>query len=156
MPSTTSLLKKLKTTYPQFTFQIGEQFQWDATARAITYPETIEDSGWEAQILHEVAHALLNHHRYNRDIELIAIERDAWRYARSHLADVFEVTIDTPTVETALDSYRDWLHERSLCPQCTASGIETAKHTYTCVACRHQWRVNEARLCGLKRFSIKK
>lgn len=156
MPSTASLLKKLKTAYPQLSFQAGADFQWDFAAQTITYPKATKADAWSAHLLHEVAHALLGHQNYDRDIELIAKERDAWSYARNQLADLYGVGVETHTIETAMNSYRDWLHERSTCPECNASGIETSKHTYTCVACRAQWRVNEARLCALKRHTIKK
>lgn len=156
MPSTVSLLKKLRVAYPQLSFRPGNHFQWDSTTQTITYPKVSQEDAWSSHLLHEVAHAVLGHHSYDRDVELIAIERDAWSHARSHLADQYNVTIDTQTIETAMDSYRDWLHERSICPKCTASGIEIAKHKYACVACRAEWQVNEARLCGLRRTAIKK
>jgi DnaJ-class molecular chaperone len=55
-----------------------------------------------------------------------------------------------------MNSYRDWLHARSTCPVCQATGMETKKSIYTCPACRHQWRVNEARICSLRRYHIQK
>lgn len=155
MPSTPSLLTNVKRTFPHLSFTEGDDFRWDFEAQTITYPLSPIDGQWVAQLLHEVAHAELRHQTYNRDIELIGKERDAWEYARTQIAPLFEVTIDKETVDTAMDSYRDWLHARSTCPQCTATGLETTKHLYTCPACRHHWRVNEARLCGLRRYQIK-
>ena len=81
------------------------------------------------------------------------MERAAWDKAVLIALD-FGQTIDTNTVESTLDSYRDWLHARSTCPNCQATGLQIKKQTYSCPACRHTWRVNEARICALRRFSL--
>jgi len=155
MPSTPSLLTNVKRAFPHLSFQEGDDFRWDYEAQTITYPGSPMDDQWAAQLLHEVSHGELHHQSYNRDIELIGKERDAWEYASSQIASSFGVIIDKEVIGTAMDSYRDWLHARSTCPQCTATGLEVKKHVYQCPACRHEWRVNEARLCGLRRYHIK-
>lgn len=155
MPSTPSLLKSVKHAYPHLTFRKGDDFRWDHEAQTITYPLSLIDNHWNAQLLHEIAHAELHHQSYSRDIELLGKERDAWEHARTHLGPSLGIPIDRETIDAALDSYRDWLHARSTCPACSASGLEVKKHVYECPACRHQWRVNEARLCGLRRYAIK-
>lgn len=156
MPSITSLLNSLHTTHPHLTFEQGDDFHWDYNQQTIYYPAPTSDSSWPAHLLHELAHAKLQHHSYTRDIELIRLEREAWTYARTTLAVIYEIQIDTEVIESAMDSYRDWLHSRSTCPACHATGYEVKKHTYTCMACSEQWNVNEARLCNLKRYRIKK
>jgi len=152
MPSTHSLLAHLKADYPALWFEAGSDFHWDYSSQTITY-STASDPYQAAQLLHEVAHALLEHKGYTRDIELIGKERDAWGYAITTLAPHYNVPIESTIVATTMDSYRDWLHARSTCPRCEASGIETAKQHYSCPACRHTWRVNEARMCALRRYS---
>lgn len=82
------------------------------------------------------------------------MERDAWNRAKTQLGPQYAVDIKDSAIEQALDSYRDWLHARSTCPNCTATGFQTKKQHYSCLACGEKWRVNEARLCGLKRYSL--
>jgi len=137
-------------------FKSGADFQWEDATHTITYPRPTSDEGWTAQLLHEIAHAELQHQHYSRDIELLGKERDAWQHAVKKLAPTYDVSITPQIVEEAMDSYRDWLHARSTCPVCQAVGMETTKHVYACPACRHQWQVNEARICGLRRYGIQK
>lgn len=82
------------------------------------------------------------------------MERDAWQYAKDTLGQTYDQAILDDTVEDALDSYRDWLHARSTCPACQATGIQTKKEEYKCLACRTKWRVNEARICALRRYKL--
>ena len=149
MRSTTLLATRLTALYPQFQFQQGESFRWSPSVATIFY----EDSDDEASLLHELAHALLGHTSYKKDLELIGMERDAWQHARE-LAPKFHVELNEDSIEDALDTYRDWLHARSQCPTCAATGVQAHSHTYRCISCETSWRVNEARLCGLKRYVI--
>ena len=135
------------------TLKKGEMFGWDHTACAITYDIHAEHAS--AYLLHEFGHALLNHREYTSDIELIRMERAAWDEAMK-IAAAQSITIEDDTVEDSLDTYRDWLHSRTLCPACAATGIQTERRTYRCLACGHTWRVNEARTCALRRYSTKK
>lgn len=154
MPLTPSLIQKLVSDFPGIHFVEADSFQWSSDDKSISYNSS--DDTVAEHILHELAHAILDHRAYSKDIELIKMEREAWAYARDTLAPKYGVVIDKETRETALDSYRDWLHARSTCPNCSATGLETDKHLYLCPACRHTWKVNEARVCGLKRYSIQK
>ena len=131
----------------------GEVFCWNHTACAITYDASARYA--EAQLLHEFGHALLNHKQYLRDIKLLAMERAAWDQATT-LAHEFNVQIHEGCIEEALDTYRDWLHARSLCPHCAATGVQTKRHHYQCLACLHTWRVNDARTCQLRRYRATK
>ncbi len=154
MQKITSLAKKLQHKarrephLANLTLRQGEIFGWDHTACAITYnpahPAAI------ANLLHEFGHATLDHQSYQRDIELIAMERAAWDRAKV-LGQELGIALDTDTVEDALDTYRDWLHARATCPTCTAAGIQTDGMLYTCLACHTTWHVNEARTCALRR-----
>jgi hypothetical protein len=150
MPSTTSLIQQLKTNYPQFTFKKAKRFLWSPGESTVYY--TGADDSY-AFLLHELSHGLLDHADYHRDIDLVAMERAAWDKA-VELAPKYDLTISEDTVETTLDSYRDWLHARSTCPECMAIGLQTKQHTYTCPACNHTWRVNEARICALRRYNV--
>lgn len=149
MHSTPSLIHELERDYPQFSFIRGDDFQWSPHTRSITY----QAKGTVEELLHEVGHALIGHATYSRDIELLRMEREAWSTAEK-LAPHYKLSIDSAVIEAALDSYRDWLHARSTCPTCSATGLEVKKHHYRCPACLGEWQVNEARICGLRRHKL--
>lgn len=159
METITSLVKNLKSsisTEPHLrslTLKKGELFSWNHTACVITYNPKAESA--DAYLLHEFSHALLQHQEYAHDIDLLKMERAAWDRAIV-VANDFHVKIEDNLIESALDTYRDWLHERSICPTCNATGIETAKQQYECVSCRSSWHVNEAKDCSLRRYKTKK
>lgn len=150
MPSTKQLTRQLTIDYPTIAFAIGERDYWNPHTRTVTY--TLDAQPYE--LLHEVGHALLGHDSYTRDIELIKMERAAWTRAQE-LARVYGQTINEEDIQSHLDTYRDWLHARSICPNCQANGIQVSTRTYECPACQSQWQVNEARSCRLKRQQIK-
>lgn len=152
MPSTLLLLDKLKTDNPNFTFVDGDTFLWVPETRTIFYDESSADG--DALLLHEVSHGLLGHQEYKRDVELLAIEAAAWDKAKL-LAENYHSPIDEAVAEDHLDTYRDWLHARSTCPECTATGYQSGNEIYSCPACTTQWRVNEARVCELRRYKQK-
>ncbi len=135
---------------PRFNFKEAEDFRWSPQDKTIYFNQA--DTHALERLLHEVAHAELGHLAYDRDIELIAIERDAWQHAKTTLAPLFETTIDSDVIEDDLDTYRQWLHARSTCPHCSSTGLQTDTQEYTCVSCRARWRVNQAIGCGLKRY----
>ncbi len=153
MPSTVSLVKRLIADFPAFRFVPSDDFRWSAEETTVYYSQASSD---EASLLHEVAHGVLAHTDYSRDIELLQMERDAWDYASSTLSARYGLVVDDDTIQDAIDSYRNWLHARSTCPHCKATGLQTKKELYTCLVCRRTWHVNEARNCGHKRTIMKK
>lgn len=150
MPLTLSLINKLKGDYPDLTFVEAEHFSWSADDKTISYKS--DDPHADDLLLHEVSHAHLGHADYGRDIELLRMETDAWEAAKE-LARSHHRTISEAVLQDNLDTYREWLHARSTCPGCSATGYQTAQASYACPACTHSWRVNEARSCQLKRYS---
>lgn len=151
MPSLTSLVTKLSADFPELSLVPSDAFSWDPSKKSIFYATKFPSSA--ALLLHELSHALLDHDSYEKDIQLVAMERDAWGKA-VELAAKYGVDTDEDMVQDHLDSYREWMHARSRCPSCDAVGVQSGKNTYHCVACRADWTVNEARLCGLKRYKI--
>mgnify|MGYP000847227813 FL=1 len=143
------LADQLGRDFPAFRYQEAPTFSWSPTTHTITY-QAEADAG---HLLHELAHAILEHHTYQRDITLIDMERQAWEYAAATLAPRYGIslTMDDDIVQDALDSYRHWLHARSTCPDCSAVGIEIRKQHYRCLHCNSEWRVNDARNCQLRR-----
>lgn len=151
MPSTTLLATKLQADFPAFTFTGADEFRWSPQEQTIFYDHTSDD---QASLLHELSHASLRHADYTKDIELIEMERDAWEHATTTLSKRYAVTIDDTIVQDALDTYRDWLHARSTCPHCKATGLQTKKNQYKCLVCETKWRVNDARVCALRRYTL--
>lgn len=151
MPSTTSLVTKLQQDYPEIAFAAGDEFRWSPSEATILYDPRTHDN---ASLLHELAHALLHHTTYTKDIELIEMERDAWSYACTQLTNHYDTTISDEQIQGSLDTYRDWLHARSTCPRCKATGVQVKQRQYKCLACTTNWRVNEARVCALRRYTI--
>lgn len=158
MESTISLIKQLKSAKlatpsgAAISFCQGDGFYWEPKSTTVFY-NTTERSAPQL-LLHELGHALLGHDNYGKDIELLGIERAAWEQARQ-LSKQYSVPMSDDMVEASLDTYRDWLHARSLCPYCKDTGIQNAPKTYQCLSCHNTWSVNEARTCNLKRYKSK-
>lgn len=150
MLSTSLPIKRLKHDYPQWHFSPGKDFYWSPTKQTVYYMA----DGHPAFLLHELAHAILHHSDYRRDVDLLGYERDAWEYAKNTLSPRYHSPIQDDLIEEALDTYREWLHLRSQCPNCQATGIQIKSMVYKCVACVSSWRVNEARTCRLQRHLI--
>lgn len=153
MPKTNSLVKVLQKAFPELTFKESDDFRWSPQEKTVYFDGNASDNS-VSELLHETAHGLLSHADYDRDIQLLGIERDAWTHAQTILAPRFGVTIDQDLIEDALDSYRDWLHARSLCPDCRQTGIQNSHDTYFCLGCDSSWQTNEARRCALRRYKL--
>lgn len=153
MAKTSSLAAKLQLDFPDIRFESSDDFYWSPSTSTIHAP-VITDKKDTLTLLHEVAHALLGHHHFKRDIDLIRIEREAWDYVRDTLAPRYAIPAREDDIEDMLDTYREWLHARSTCPQCSLTGIQTDTSLYRCLGCGSDWRVNDARRCGLKRYSL--
>ena len=150
MPATSSLLKKLANDHPQFIFAPGSPARWSPDNHTVYYDA--DDPQLEWNTLHELAHALLNHTNYTRDIELLKIESQAWEYARDTLAPHYALTIDQTFIDEQIDTYRDWLHTKSTCPHCGSSGVETTRARYTCPHCGSTWHTNTGIDVAIRRY----
>lgn len=141
-----SLLQRLANDYPQFRFIQSDRARWSASEQTIYYTDD------QLQTLHELGHALLGHNTYRQDVELIQIERAAWVKAQQ-LAPQYGLSINDDTVEEALDSYRDWLHNRSKCPRCHQTGWQDSHDlTYHCPNCQCVWRASDGRQTRMRRI----
>lgn len=151
MPSMNLLLDKLRHDFPSFHFTEDTYFAWSPENSTVHFHPTEENA--DSLLLHELSHGILEHQAYREDVTLLAMEAAAWNKAQE-LAVEYETHISDDLIEDNLDTYRDWLHARSTCPSCQATGYQTGKKQYACPACNGQWRVNEARVCGLKRYKV--
>ncbi len=155
MPVIAQLLIKLKKDYPEIIFKpAAGSFAWSPAEMTISLPSlSSRQDAW--LLLHELAHARLKHADYHQDIELIKKELLAWEYAKKRLAPRYGQVIDEAYVDGSLETYRQWLHRRSLCPKCRQNGLQQTSGTYLCLNCGQRWRSNEAKLCRLKRTTVK-
>jgi hypothetical protein len=145
------LISHLTNKYPEIRFQTGDTFSWSPSRKIISYVDS--DTLDQGMLLHELSHALLGHTSYNRDVELLRLEQEAWEHAKQ-LAKDFDIEIAESDIDTHLDTYRDWLHQRSLCPNCDTLGYQIKKSLYTCPVCSQEWRVNDAKTCQLRRYKV--
>ncbi len=151
----TSWLKTLRSHYPDITFvENSDSFRWSPQVSSV-YVAQLDNERDLITLLHETGHALARHTNYTQDIQLLKLERQAWDIARDQLAPLFTIEISEDKIEEALDSYRDWLHARSICPECKSNGVQQDESHYRCLACSTIWKVNDARTCQLRRYITK-
>ncbi len=153
MVSTSYLLEKLKKDHPKIAFQPSNTFCWSPSKKTIYYAN-LKSEYQKALLLHELSHALLGHEDFDQDISLLHHEISAWEFAQKTLSKHYGVSINDEDADAALDSYRDWLSERSKCPNCNSNAPQTKTGPYKCLICGCQWRANDARLCQLRRYKL--
>ena len=142
-----TLVIELQKALPKLTFEAGEEFCWSPKTQTIVYAADVEDTTVGAwSLLHEVAHALLDHKRYASDFELLHLEAAAWQRA-TELAQTYGQRISSDHIQDCLDTYRDWLHQRSTCPLCGTTSLQETARTYRCHNCGTTWTVTASRFC---------
>lgn len=143
--SFSEIIKILTVSEPEVEFREGKTFSWSPKTRTVNYRQSPDKHAvWS--LLHEVAHATLDHKTYETDFELLQMEVAAWEHSKTS-AKQFEVSISEDYIQDCLDSYRDWLHRRSTCPTCGSVGLQKTEIQYNCHNCHSQWRVSAARFC---------
>jgi len=146
-PTFTSLLTKLTADNPSLAFVAGASFYWSPAKRQVFYKSGDDGVVATFSLLHEVGHGLLDHKRYKLDFELLQLEVAAWEQAKT-IATTYGITIDEDHIQDCLDSYRDWLYRRSICPSCTAKALQQDNEpVYRCFNCHASWRVTPSRFC---------
>ena len=140
-----NLLKTLEATYPQVRFTAGTTFVWSPETHEVFYKEGAHGTAARWSLLHETGHALLGHESYKADIELIKMEMAAWDRAKQ-LASDLGLKINEDHIQDCLDTYRDWLYRRSICPTCTTKCLQQSDYQhYRCHNCHTTWRVTASR-----------
>jgi hypothetical protein len=141
------LINKIKSKHPTLNFVEGKQFCWSPETSEIIYASDIKGRRATWSLLHETGHALLNHTSYEADVELLRLEVDAWEKART-LAISLKIKIDDNHIQDCLDTYRDWLYKRSICPTCRTKCLQQDDHKhYRCFNCHTVWKVSSSRFC---------
>jgi len=136
-------LDLLRSDFPDLKFEVEEVFRWDPVGRIVSLDWRGRPGNKSALLgLHELAHAVLLHKDYNYDIELVRMESEAWEKVKVDFCGRYGVKWDEDLAQGELDSYREWLHRRSLCPVCGRSGWQSGDNRYRCV-CENSWGVNK-------------
>ncbi len=149
------LLRKLRIDFPTITFKAGRQFYWSPKNREVIYNKTRQDTIIDPySLLHELGHALLEHQNYESDLELVEMESQAWQKAQE-ISRVYGITIEDDHIQDCLDTYRDWLHQRSSCPQCSNRSFQQNPREYHCFNCGADWSVSTSRFCRPYRMIAK-
>lgn len=143
-----SLLNKLRQDFPGVQFVESDEPKWSPETKTVYFDPSLSNADWS--LLHEAGHMLSNHTSYSTDIELLQMELEAWQKAQE-LSSKYGASIDKSHIEDCLDSYRDWLYKRSLCPTCAQTGIEKTSGNYSCINCGANWQVTRERFCRVYR-----
>lgn len=139
------LIKTLSATFPELKFTAAKHFSWSPETREIFYKSGVSGLQAKWSLLHETGHALLKHHSYKADFELLQLELAAWERARE-LGRKVGIDIDEGHIQDCLDTYRDWLYKRSICPECGTKCLQQDDYThYHCFNCQTVWRVSASR-----------
>jgi len=151
----TDLVKFVDDLVPEVKLEPGSVFYWSPKKRLITYrADLINEPTGQWALLHEAAHAVMNHTTYSSDIGLLKLEVEAWDKAKT-IAEEIGLEIDEEHIQDCLDTYRDWLHGRSTCPNCAIICMQASPTSYKCHNCNTSWTVSSSRFCRPYRLTIK-
>lgn len=131
-------IERLRQDFPELRFRAGKRFKYQFPGM-VQYerPETAElNTEFGLQVLHEVGHARLEHKNFSTDPERLKMEREAWEEAR-RLCGRYNIIYDEELVEGKMDTYRDWLHQRSKCRKCGLTQYQTRDGEYHCPNCEN-------------------
>jgi len=140
------LVHKLKRDFPNLTFEPGTTFCWSPSLQHVLYIPTAKPPRGAWSLLHELSHALLGHLDYQSDFELLKMEVAAWHKAEE-LATHYDLNINEDHIQKCLNTYRDWLHQRSTCPTCGNKCLQADPKHYRCFNCGATWKVSASRFC---------
>lgn len=139
------LVGVLQKRYPSLSYLSGREFCWSPETQEIIYISNAKGDKAKWSLLHETGHALLGHSGYKSDFELLTLEVNAWERAKL-LADELTIIIDEDHIQDCLDTYRDWLHSRSKCPNCHSKSMQQNDLArYHCFNCHAVWQVSDSR-----------
>lgn len=128
-----SLLDKISNAYPNLSLKPGSRFLF-RPPRTVFYNK--DDKNFALLIMHEIGHAILGNSSFKTDIERLKIERNAWDEAKK-LCKKFNIPFNKDLAEDELDSYRNWLHQKSLCKTCGLTRYQTIDGKYHCPKCEN-------------------
>lgn len=145
------VIASLQRQLPGVKFVAYETSYWSPADKTVYYqPSDDQRALWT--LLHESGHAALGHTSYDSDFGLLLLEVAAWEQAKE-LAAGLGVDIDEDHVQDCLETYRDWLHQRSTCPRCGIRCFQQDVRQYYCHNCQARWQVSASRFCRAYRLS---
>lgn len=127
----TVFFERLALDYPGFRFKFGRKFAFRPPRIVIIGPS---EPFSELLTLHEVSHAICKHRDFKMDVDRLKMEVQAWEKARE-LANRYNIEYNEELVQRELDTYRDWLHQKSRCPICGLTRFQTPDSQYHCPSC---------------------
>jgi len=140
--------------FPEFSFVAGGYNMWSPAGRTITYDaKRLGSNTGKIGLIHELGHALLGHRIYKYDMELLAMELDAWDVARQ-LAPRYRLRINESHIAQCIATYDEWLSKRATCPDCRNFSLQKGRDQYQCFACGASWQVNWRKDRRVKRTAI--
>lgn len=137
-----AFLLELQSEYPDFSWQLGARFKYRPEKTIIIDQNSPAPWPYFALLtLHELGHALSKHKDYKTDVERLRIESEAWQRAKRLISEhknwqkTYQLAYDEDFAESELDSYRDWLHQKSKCKNCGLTRYQTLDGKYHCPQC---------------------
>ncbi len=127
------LLTRLVKDFSQFRFVKGEKFKFRPPRTIMIGPD---EENAEMLLLHELGHAILGHSSYKTDLSRLKMEADAWEKAKV-LAKKYRVSFHEEVAQEELDTYREWLHQKSRCPECGLTRFQSSDGAYHCPRCEN-------------------
>jgi hypothetical protein len=131
-------LLSLKNEYNNYSWRLGTRFKYRPEKTIIIDKNSPAPWPYFALLtLHELGHALSSHKDHKTDVERLKIESEAWQRAKREI-DAHEnwgIEYDEEFAEYELDSYRDWLHQKSKCKKCGLTRYQTKDGIYHCPEC---------------------
>lgn len=141
------LFNKLKKLVPGIRFEEASTFYWSPKNSTIYMNSSrLESDEGQWALIHETAHATLDHQGYKTDAGLLTLEVEAWHKA-VELGKTLNLLINEDHIQECLNTYRDWLYARSTCPTCMLNSLQIDETIYLCLNCSTRWSVSGARFC---------
>lgn len=128
-----TFLAKIKTDFPSLNFVSGKKFAFKPP-RTVVFSSLDESEDSVLLLLHEIGHYLTGRYDFKTEIERLKIEVLAWEKARE-LCAKYNVEINEGLIQNELDTYRDWLHQKSRCPSCGLTRFQTSDGKFHCPRC---------------------
>ncbi len=147
------LLIRVTSDYPDIKFIEGKDFSWNHDQKSIYYNKNSKYATFD--LLHELGHIELDHVSYSSDLSLLKKELEAWEIAKN-IAQKFNISISENYINKCIESYRLWIHKRSLCSKCFQNALEISEKKYKCINCNHTWQVSSAQESRVYRKSLDK
>ncbi|MDR2063953.1 MAG: hypothetical protein LBQ02_04195 [Candidatus Nomurabacteria bacterium] len=132
-PEDRQIVLRIVADFPEFNWRATPRFAWVSKKNTIQLGEP--QPNYALLALHELSHAILNHKDYIQDISRLKMERDAWNHAKTALCPRYQIPFNEDFAETQLDSYRNWLHQKSKCPACAQTRFQDRSGAYHCPFC---------------------